>query len=905
MSPLLAPDRTEIERALEELLRRDAGARVLAMRSPVKRTWPEIVERRGKRFRIAWCPSELEMRERLNEAEADADGMILLTPLDASALAGDIVARFPRARLEQTDRWSALRSLFKAHAIDPRLAGQRWLADLLLAQVPGDGYRPAPGGALDLETAWRAALEEVLGLSEGRGDAVALLTWTLDPVGLDRLARLPPEVRQALASRLGIEGGPASALVLGAASAGRGGDALAIALACGVVFGEAAPRVELRDAAVRLEPLVGGVPVDPDVGRGLAEAGRRVLNRLARDDPAASRAVEARTAVILSDIRAEGASGLSPALQLGFDARMREAADRLGRAAETGHADDAVSAWARVREVSSHDRAGDNAARLGRLTMAARIVGWLAKGRVQASRSFAEAAAAYASEGGFVDRARHALRGGDQLPDVGNAYARIATAAATQRDAENQVFATLLKGWNQGVGQGDIPLPVERVLEAVVAPLAREKPVLLLVFDGLSFAVWRHLAETVGRLGWSELAPADGRGAFIAAAALPSITEISRASLLCGRLTRGDQAAERGGFAGLPSLVALSRSGKPPRLFHKADLGAGPELGIDVQSAVADLQQKVVGIVHNAVDAQLSGSDQLEITWSADDLRQVSALLHTARQAGRIVVITGDHGHVLDEGTVLMPGGTGDRWRGAGAPPADGEISLAGGRVLAPGGATSIVVAWSERLRFATRRGGYHGGVSPQEVLVPIAVLSSAAPPSGWSEAPPAEPAWWRGTNEEANSPRMPDDAAPPARRRKAESRQVDLFVGGQGSHSDTPNPEASPRIQAPTRGAPSWVEALLRSESYAAQRTLAGRGAPPDDQVRALLAVLAVRGGRITRAGLAQALGTPLLRLAGFVSAARRVLNLDQAQILVIDGEDVVLDERLLRSQFELGARR
>ncbi|WP_428394438.1 BREX-2 system phosphatase PglZ [Lichenicoccus sp.] len=905
MSPLLAPDRAEIERALEELLRRDAGARVLAMRSPVKRTWPEIIERRGQHFRVAWCPSELEIRERLSEAEANADGMILLTPLDAAALASDIIARFPRARLEQTDRWSALRSLFKAHMVDPRLAAHRWLADLLLAQVPGDGYRPASGGALDLDTAWRAALEEVLGLSEGRGDAVALLTWTLDPVGLDRLAQLPPDVRQALTSRLGMEAGPAAALVLGAASVGRGGDALAIALACGVVFGEAAmSRFELRDAAVRLEPLVGGVPIDPAVGRNLAEAGRRVLGRLARDDSAACRAVETRTAAILTEIRAERAAGLSPALQLGFDARMREAADALCRATETGHADDAGAAWAGVRNAAGHDRAGDNAARIGRLTMAARLMSWLTKARLQPFRSFGEAAAGYASDGGFVDRARQALRGGDHLSEVANAYARVAKAAATQRDTENQSFATLLRGWNQGGGSGDVPLPVERVLDAVVAPLAHDKPVLLIVFDGLSFAVWRQLAETVGRLGWVELAPADGRGAFIAAAALPSVTEISRASLLCGRLTRGDQAAERAGFAGLASLVTVSRSGKPPRLFHKADLGVGPGLGIDVQAAVADLQQKVVGIVHNAVDAQLSGSDQLEITWSADDFRQVSALLHTARQAGRIIVITSDHGHVVDEGTVQRPGGAGDRWRSAGAPASDGEISLAGGRVLAPGGATSIVVAWSERLRFAARRGGYHGGAAPQEVLVPIAVLSSSAPPSGWTEASPAEPAWWRGTDAEAKPPGTPEEAAPSVRRRKAEPRQVDLFIGGPGRGRDAPAPGVPSRSPAPIAGAPSWIEALLRSESYSAQRILAGRGAPPDDQIRALVAALAARGGRITRAGLAEALGTPLVRIAGFVSAARRVLNLDQAQILVVDGDDVILDELLLRLQFELGSR-
>lgn len=904
MSPLLAPDRAEIERALEDLLRRDAGARVLAMRSPVKRTWPEFIERRGQRFRLVWCPSELEMRERLNEAEADAEGMVLLTPLDAAALAGDIVARFPRARLEQTDRWSALRSLFKAHAVDPRLSAQRWLADLLLAHVPADGYRPASGGVLDLDTAWRAALEEVLGLPEGRGDAAALLTWTLDPVGLDRLARLPPDVRMALANRLGVEGGPAAALVLGAAAAGRGGDALAIALACGVVFGEEAPRAELRDAAVRLEPLVGGVTVDAGAGRSLAEAGRRVLDRLARDEPAASRAAEARTASILADIRAERAAGLSPALQLGFDARLREAADALGRAAETGQADDAGAAWLRVREAAGHDRAGDNAARIGRLTMAARIVGWLARGRQRAFRTFAEAAAGYALEGGFVDRARQALRGGDQLPEVAAAYSRIAEAAAARRDAENQSFATLLKGWNQGGGHGDVPLPVERVLETVVAPVAREKPVLLLVFDGLSFAVWRHLAETVGRLGWSELAPTDGRDAFIGAAALPSVTEISRASLFCGRLTRGDQAAERTGFAALPSLVAASRAGKPPRLFHKADLASGPELGADVQAAVADHQQRIVGIVHNAVDAQLSGSDQLEIAWSADDFRQISALLHTARQAGRIVVVTGDHGHVLDEGTVQMPGGAGDRWRSAGTPPGDGEIALTGGRVLAPGGATTIVAAWGERLRFAARRGGYHGGAAPQEVLVPVAVLSSGDPPSGWAEAPPTEPAWWRGAEGDPSPPPKPEAAQPPASRRKSEPRQVDLFVSGPDGRGGASDSGVPSHARVPTRSAPPWIEALLRSESYAAQRTLAGRGAPPDEQIRALLAALAARGGRITRAGLAQALGTPVLRLAGFVSAARRVLNLDQAQILALDGEDVVLDEALLRVQFELGGR-
>ena len=35
--------------------------------------------------------------------------------------------------------------------------------------------------------------------------------------------------------------------------------------------------------------------------------------------------------------------------------------------------------------------------------------------------------------------------------------------------------------------------------------------------------------------------------------------------------------------------------------------------------------------------------------------------------------------------------------------------------------------------------------------------------------------------------------------------------------------------------------------------------------------------------------------------SAARRILNLDQAQVVAMDGDDVVLDERLLHVQFQL----
>ena len=390
-----------------------------------------------------------------------------------------------------------------------------------------------------------------------------------------------------------------------------------------------------------------------------------------------------------------------------------------------------------------------------RLVMATRLVAWLV-GPTTTPRSMSEAATNYAGEGGYVDLARHAIRSSDPIAGVASAYARLGEAVTARREEENRAFGEILREWNATGAHSDTPMPVERVLGTLVAPLAKEAPILLLVLDGL-FPVWRALAQTIGRFGWSELVQTPRRGPLVAAAVLPTVTEVSRASLLCGALTQGGQAAERTGFAVHARLLAASRAGHPPRLFHKADIGAGPELGTEVREAVADPQQRIVGVVHNAVDAQLSGSDQLELTWTAEGLRQVAALLYAARDAGRIVIVTGDHGHVLDEGTVQLDGGSGDRWRSGVGPPRDNEVALSGGRVLSPGGGTAVLAAWSERVRFAARRGGYHGGASPQSdprqadlfVGESRAVLAAGNAPPGWSEAPPAEPAWWRGANED------------------------------------------------------------------------------------------------------------------------------------------------------------
>lgn len=81
----------------------------------------------------------------------------------------------------------------------------------------------------------------------------------------------------------------------------------------------------------------------------------------------------------------------------------------------------------------------------------------------------------------------------------------------------------------------------------------------------------------------------------------------------------------------------------------------------------------------------------------------------------------------------------------------------------------------------------------------------------------------------------------------------------------------------------------------------LAGRAAPGNPQVWDLLCALTACDDRTSQDGLAQVFSVPSLRISGIVSVGRRVLNLDQAQVLAMDGDDVVLDERLLRVQFQL----
>ena len=877
-----APSTQQIGAQIEDVLHRNPRARLIGIRSPIRRPWPERIERNGANFRLIWCESGLELRERLAEFEETSDGgLVVVTSLDETALGDDLAARFARGRLLQANSWQMVRTAFQAHAVDPRLSGQDWIAELLLDHAPPGGYPPVAGGMLDADTAWRHLLERGIGLTDARPDVGSLLRWTLDGANLGRFAVLPEAMRERIAARLMEVAGPAGGLVVGAVAAGRGADVFPLGLVCGVVFAEQASSSELREAAVRLEPYFGGRRIPRDAGQNLAEAASRVAARL--DDPEEAGRYHERAARLLEDLHVAAYAGLSPVLALGFEARLRACAEALHAALDAPDEQRRAAVEAAVGPALAHEQAARRGNRVDRLQMAVRLLRWLATPEVE-FRDLAATAGAYAREGGFVDLARLALPD-DEIAELAAAYGRLGALAGARRERENRRFAEALRAWNATGGGGDRVLPVEGVLEAVVAPLARQAPVLLIVLDGLSFAVHRRILPGLLREGWIELVPQGRAEPPPVIAALPTVTEVSRASLFSGRLTRGTATSEKVGFAEHPALVQASRANRPPRLFHKAELEDDGALARELREGIANQAQRVVGVVHNAIDAQLAGSDQLHMRWSLDALRLLRPLLREARDAGRIVVLTGDHGHVVESGTTQRSASGGDRWRHASSPVAVEEVELHGGRVLAPDNADALVPTWSETIRYSQKRSGYHGGASPQEVVVPLAVLTAGLAPDGWAEAPPVQPPWWEAGEPAVAAASLAASFRPTGRPRRDRASQPELF----------------PEVSASRRR--DWITDLFASATYAAQKRLAARGAPRDEEVRRLLAALDARGGRLSQTALAQALGVPVFRVGTVVIAARRVLNVDQTPVLRLEPGHgtVTLDGELLRVQFEL----
>ncbi len=760
-------------------------------------------------------------------------------------------------------------------------------------------------------------------------------------------------------------------------------------------------------AKVRVERYFGDARLDEAAMRAFADASREVVaTALAPARPGTSRlgltfgttsltlhpddeipALLDTAERLLDELDGQAAGAASDLLRTGFHHRLSfvattirdflvSAESGVDRALLATAARDVVAA---VGSLRAHLLASIDRAEVERAVMAARVVGWLATqptgslrddppgaSRVSRNRSgepmtLPGALDAHLDDSAWADVALSHLAGGELVPAVGTVYGDLFRVAARRRRALDAGFARLLADWTVGAPGPGGPLLVEEILDRVVAPVVTARGgrrALLVVLDGLSAAVATQLAAELRRDRWQEYDPLGAARADQAAGApdrrraaiavLPTITATSRTSLLAGRLTTGDKATEKAAFEQHP------RWGRHPgRLFHDADLAGvpGAPLDQDLTQALAS-ETPLVAVVINTVDDTLHTGRQRDDGWSLADFGRLRAVLAYARNADRVVIVTSDHGHVVDHGATELAATDAASARhrvpaASDGTAGDGEVALVGPRVLAPGG--RILALWDPTLHYLGRKGGYHGGASPAEVTVPVlaflpfrlsATSASRDLPPGWRALPDQRPRWWSLQGPDVMS-RLGGDTVrvgaraagsgaagsgvvaavaetahlPRRRRRPAEEQsgpalfdlpqQTDSAAeGGAGptATADSTEPLASSPATGRDNAVDLLVAGLLASELLRSQ--LRGLARPLSvDKVEAAVRALLDANGTLATLVVAERAGEISRRASGFAVNLRRLFNIDNYAVLdeLDDGHTLRLNVDLLRQQFGL----
>ncbi|HMS17876.1 MAG TPA: BREX-2 system phosphatase PglZ, partial [Planctomycetota bacterium] len=263
------------------------------------------------------------------------------------------------------------------------------------------------------------------------------------------------------------------------------------------------------------------------------------------------------------------------------------------------------------------------------------------------------------------------------------------------------------------------------------------------------------------------------------------------------------------------------------------------------------------------------------------------AVLEAAQDAGRTVILTADHGHVLERDLErLKRTGENARWRlDLGGELEAGEVSMHGPRVLSADGKAVLMSSVTRRYA-GMNQNGYHGGASPQEVVVPLAILAPrSSVPKGWIEVGFMPPAFWL------------IDSMPVPVRHQAEAPKKVVKPQVPKDHLPFEPVEQSATLHPGN----TWVERLVASELYREQEKRWRRMAPKSDRVSDALAALSSKGGKMTSPALAHALNMPLPKLPGFGSAMQKLLNLDGVFVVTFDAssDSWILDEGMALRQF------
>ena len=861
--------------------------------------------------RVVPASSPLAVREAVVSARGGAGFTVVLTDVGEADLGLDVMARVHGHKVRTLDPWAIVRARLRVNGIDPLMKHDQWMADALVQYEPAGGWQVVPSGYLQVEDAWQRLRDDWLRLGDGRS-LTDLVRWLSTPGRVHALLDAPESIRVGATARLADDHGPLTEMLIGLAMAGRSGDVLPLGLAAQVVFG-GSEGADMAYSRARFDTAAGVVRLDAALGRVWAAAAESVATEVLRGDGrAAIDVVLERAEAFVTEFGAADAVAASSVLPSALEARYTAAsAAAVSVAGSAGEPELLADLLKAVESVRVHSLASAEPGRLASMHAAMRLAVRAAQPEVDPPATLPDWATRYCNDLAWVDRARQALRLGDRNPVVAEAYTSLLEAVDSHREEANRLFAQQLVQWSAGEpGEHAAIVPIEDVLGAVVAPIAGSAPVLLVVLDGMSWAVATELVDSMSALGWSALQP-DGGRVPCAIAITPSVTSASRCSLLSGSRLSGLAEVEKKAFPAAPALAAV-RAGAA--VFHKADLLTpdGAALAPGVSQAIADDSRRVVAVVVNAIDDHLAHGQQSNRPWGVEDVRPLQHLLSAAASGGRVVVLTSDHGHVVDDKRTTYRHHTdgGERWRLLSGAVEDGEVVISGPRVLR--GEGTVVMPWSETIRYANPKQGYHGGATPQEMLVPVLVMARATTElSGWHVGGVRPPVWWD-VARLVNEATVVGDVPPVAPAVVAPVRAPKPASAGQEVLFDAVvEPAVAPA--EPSRGAadasggdadgvsvlPEWVTAVLSSTTYAGRRAIANRLQLDDALVGSVVASLERRGGSALLATLAADAGVPEFRAAGLVSGLMRLFNIDGYGVIDRDGDTVTLNRVLLLTQF------
>lgn len=902
-----------VVRSLIAAARKHGNQRVLAVRG----TPDPGVERRltdaGESVHVLPCVSALAIRDALYQ-RSDDEWLVILTDRSEDDLGPGLLSHFASQRIQAPSPWDAVRERFSADRLDRALAQiphRMAIAQGLLTITPDSGWPAAPGSVLTKDHAFGAVATRKLGLPSGPIDVVTLLTWTYQNDASSRVAEfrelagseLADAVLEWLTAKAGLAQAPLRELLRG----GRGKDVLPLGLALHTLTMAGAKERQRADLGLaRLEYLWEGSaqPVSRSDLAALGNASMSLVKTLLerpatwQDGHVALQAAER----LLGKAHASDLAKNSQVLPAGLTTALRNLAAAL-RSFPASGIGAVETAWAVVQD---HDLAYPLLAaaqdpRVEVFHSAVRLARWL-NGPEVTPTGFAQAVLLQAREHAWVDVAYNDATAGVSDEELAEGLRNILRLTEDRRKSYDRAFASLLAAAtsaDSGI-PGAKPLvdekhvwPLENLLPGVVAPLAASQPTLLLVVDGMSAASAAELSSGIlqSNEGWAEVLPQSAERRMAAVAVLPTLTTLSRASLFNGRLTSGGQSVEASGLAAVAKNHGIARHA----LFHKAPLDSsrpGLALQDDIATAIADPETKLVACVLNTIDDALDKSDPAGTTWTPETIRHLRPLLAAAQAAGRTVVLTSDHGHIVERRRGELR--TFDSVSSARSRAADGgsigadEVVVAGRRVLADGG--RAVLAVDETLRYGPLKAGYHGGASPAEVVVPVVVLVSGDKvPEGWKLAAPQEPLWWSVAASSHNQ-----ESVPASDSKLAES-----------SKDHTPSLLEGLDAEPDSAGSLPLGTAVVSSETFKSQKTVAGRVGLSDPQVASLLdALVSAPGTRLPRDAVAVVLQVPSARINGAVAQMQKLLNVDGYGVLRTDGPLVVLDKQLLMEQFGVKSR-